>query len=292
MAPVAEPNGVIHDIGYQRYDGPRLGRGYVVRSMYTHAVRAAFGFGRTAGAKVFPWIVVGIVIMVAAILTAVRSQIGEMPLGYAEFPEAMTILIVVFCAAVAPELVSRDLRSGVLPLYFSRPLRRSDYALAKLAATVSAIWLLLAAPQLLMFLGGAFGLDSMGAVWDEFVDFLPAVGYSGVFALVFGSLALLVASLAGRRAVAAALIVAAFLITTPIVGVLSVVGSEIGNVTLERLAPLASPITLVGGIGDWLFEPSGETGIGDFGPLYGAVGAAFVAACVLLLLLRYRKVAR
>jgi ABC-2 type transport system permease protein len=292
MVPLAEANGVIHDIGYQRYDGARLGRGYAVRSMYTHGLRTAFGFGRSASAKVFPWIVVGIVMMVAAILTAVRSQIGEMPLGYAEFPEAMTILLIVFCATVAPELVSRDLRSGVLPLYFSRPLRRSDYALAKLAAAISAIWLLLAAPQLLIFLGGAFGLDSLGAVWDEFLDFLPGLAYSGVHAVVFGSMALLVASLAGRRAVAAALIVAAFLITTPIVGTLAVVGSEIGNETLEQLAPLASPITLVGGVGDWLFESSGESGIGDYGPLYGAVAVAFVAACVLLLLLRYRKVAR
>jgi ABC-2 type transport system permease protein len=292
MVPLAEANGVIHDIGYQRYDGARLGRGYAVRSMYTHALRTAFGFGRSAGAKVFPWIVVGIVMMVAAILTAVRSQIGEMPLGYAEFPEAMTILLIVFCATVAPELVSRDLRSGVLPLYFSRPLRRSDYALAKLAAAISAIWLLLAAPQLLMFLGGAFGLDSLRAVWDEFLDFLPGLAYSGVHAVVFGSMALLVASLAGRRAVAAALIVAAFLITTPIVGTLAVVGNEIGNETLEQLAPLASPITLVGGVGDWLFESSGESGIGNYGPLYGAVAVTFVAVCVLLLLIRYRKVAR
>ncbi len=86
MAPLAEANGVIHDIGYQRYDGSRLGRGYAVRSMYTHALRAAFGFGRTAGAKVFPWIVVGIVLLVAAILTAVRSQIGEMPVDVRRFP--------------------------------------------------------------------------------------------------------------------------------------------------------------------------------------------------------------
>ncbi len=292
MVPAVEANGVIHDIGYQRYDGPRLGRGYAVRSMYTHAVRTAFGFGRSAGAKVFPWIVVGIVMLVAAILTAVRSQTGQMPLTYHDFPQAMTILIVVFCATVAPELVSRDLRSGVLPLYFSRPLRRSDYALAKLAAIVTAIWLLLAGPQLLIFLGGAFSLDSMSAVWDEFLDFLPAVAFSGVYALVFGSLALLVASLAGRRAVAAALIVAAFLISTPIVGILSVIGSETGNVTLEQLAPLASPITLVGFLSDWIFVRSAESDIGNFGPLYVAVTCGFVASCALLLLLRYRTVAR
>ena len=53
---------------------------------------------------------------------------------YAQFTDAHQLLIVLFVAVVAPELVSRDLRSGVLPLYFSRPLRRADYALAKCGA--------------------------------------------------------------------------------------------------------------------------------------------------------------
>ena len=37
---------VIHDIGYQRYDGPRLGRRHVFGALYIHGLRAAFGFGR------------------------------------------------------------------------------------------------------------------------------------------------------------------------------------------------------------------------------------------------------
>ena len=52
---------VIHDIGYQRYTGPRLGRGAVFGALYVHGLRAAFGLGRTAKAKIFPWLVVGIV---------------------------------------------------------------------------------------------------------------------------------------------------------------------------------------------------------------------------------------
>ena len=75
--------------------------------------------------------------------------------------------MLLFCAIVAPELVSRDLRSGVLPLYFSRPLRPADYALAKLAALVSAVTLLFAAGQIIMFLGAAFTLDGFGLIWDE-----------------------------------------------------------------------------------------------------------------------------
>ncbi len=48
------------------------------------------------------------------------------------------LVMMIFIAAQAPELVSRDLRSHVLPLYFSRPLRRLDYPLAKLAAFILA----------------------------------------------------------------------------------------------------------------------------------------------------------
>jgi ABC-2 type transport system permease protein len=289
MSETAAPDrtGVIHDIGYQRYEGVRLGRRYIFGSLYVHGLRVAFGFGRSAKAKIFPWFVVGVITIVAVVVTAVRAQIKTVVLSYAEFPEALTLLILFFCAVVGPELVSRDLRTGVLPLYFSRPLRRTDYPLAKLAALVSAVFLMLAGPQLVMFLGAAFGAPDMGAVWDELGDFGVGVAYTGVHALVYGSLALFVASLMSRRAVAAGAIAGVFLVTTPLVGVLAIMPSP----TVNKLAGLASPATLVGGVGDWLFEGSGDYGIGEFGPVYGATAAGLVAACVLLLLLRYRKVA-
>ena len=41
--------GVIHDIGYQRYTGPRLGRAYGVRSLYTHSLRTALFWARYRG---------------------------------------------------------------------------------------------------------------------------------------------------------------------------------------------------------------------------------------------------
>lgn len=281
------PSGVIHDIGYQRYDGPRLGRRQIVTALYGHGMRTAFGLGRSAKAKIFPWLIVGVVGVVAAVLTAVRAQTGEAPVSYTEFSDVLTLLIIFFAAIVGPELVSRDLHSGVLPLYFARPLSRADYALTKLAALVSATFLMLAVPLTVMFLGAAFTLADISAIWDELGDYLAGVAYAGVYSVVFSSVAVLVAAFVRRRAVAAGAIVAVFLLTTPVVGVLAVLPSESAN----QLAGLASPTTLVGGVGDWLFEKSDEFGIGSFGPLYAAVAVALVAACTLLLLARYRKVA-
>lgn len=51
---MSEPTGVIHDIGYQRYTGPRLGRRHVFGALYLHGLRTAFGLGRSAKAKIFP----------------------------------------------------------------------------------------------------------------------------------------------------------------------------------------------------------------------------------------------
>jgi ABC-2 type transport system permease protein len=294
-------NGVIHDIGYQRYTGPRLGRTYSLRSLATHGLRTAYGFGRSAGGKVFPWGVFGLIVMIAAILTAVRSQVGEPVTTYWEFPiSGVSLLVTLFCAVVAPELVSRDLRSGVLPLYFSRPLTRTDYALAKWAALVSAIFLLLLAPLLVMFLGGAFSFDGMRPVWDEFVEFSKGLAIISLVALLYGSISLLVASFAGRRAVSAALIVAVFLITTPVYGLMQALAdpeafgggpATADQVRLSQLAGLVSPTTLTDGVAAWWYQPS-PTRVGNFGPLYLAVELGLVALCLVLLLVRYRRVAR
>jgi ABC-2 type transport system permease protein len=280
---------VIHDIGYQRYTGSRLGRGAVVGALYVHGIRAAFGLGRSAKSKIFPWLVVGITTLVAVIVAAVRAQTGIVALNYIQFADAMSWLVIFFVAIVAPELVSRDLRAGVLPLYFSRPLRAADYLAAKFAALVSAVWLLLGVPQFIMFLGAAFTTKKgMSGVWHELGDLLPAWGYSLLWALVFASISLLIASLTGKRAFAAGGIVAVFLMTTPVVGVLSILPSS----TAQQLAGLASPATLVSGVGTWLI-PTTNTGIdiGRFGPVYAIETGTLILACLLLLLARYRKVA-
>ena len=283
-----EPS-VIHDIGYQRYTGPRLGRAAVFGALYVHGLRAAYGLGRSAKAKIFPWLVVGIVSLVAVILAAVRSQTGLLPLNYIQFADALSWLIIFFVAIVAPELVSRDMRSGVLPLYFSRPVRAADYIGAKAAAMATAVWVLLAAPQFIIFLGGAFTTKTgMSGVWDELGDLLPAWGYSVLWALVFTGIGLLIASLTGKRAFAAGGIVAVFLMTTPVFGVLSILPSS----TAQDLAGLSSPMTLVSGVGQWLIDDA-NTGlnIGEFGPVYAIEAATLVATCLLLLLARYRRVA-
>jgi len=291
---------VIHDIGYQRYQGARLGRGYALRSLYAHGVRTAFGLGRSAKAKIFPWVVAGLVGVVAVVLMAIRTQVpgGEPVLSYWEFPNAIVMFVILFCAVVGPELVSRDLRGGVLPLYFSRPLTRTDYAIGKFAALATAVFVLIAGPQLIMYIGGAFTVDGLSAVWSETGDFLQGLAIAAVYAGTFSALSILVSSLAGRRAVAAAMIVALFLITTPIYGVLmglaysSADGGELTGtaLTITQTAGLVSPMTLVYGVGQWWFAI--DNPLGSYGPLYGLVVVAIVAISTLLLLLRYRKVAR
>nr|WP_221376746.1 ABC transporter permease [Actinoplanes polyasparticus] len=281
--------GVIHDIGYQRYEGPRLGRTAVFGSIYQHGLRASFGLGRSAKAKIFPWLVAGIVLLVAVINAAVKAQANIVLFDYFSFDDTMSWLVIFFVAIVAPELVSRDIRSGVLPLYFSRPLRAFDYIGAKFVALATAVFLLLGVPQLIMFLGGAFTTDD-GAkgVWNEFLDLVPGWGYSLLWAVLFASISLLIASVTGKRAFAAGGIVAFFLMTAPVVGVLSILPST----TAQHLAGLASPMSLLVGVQSWLRGRNDlDLDIGEFGVIYGIELFCLVFAAMLLLLARYRKVA-
>jgi ABC-2 type transport system permease protein len=284
----SEPS-VIHDIGYQRYTGPRLGRGPVVGAIYLHGLRAAFGFGRSAKAKIFPWLVVGICVLVAVIVAAIKAQTGIVVMTYVQFADSMSWLVILFTAIVAPELLSRDLSSGVLPLYFSRPLRAADYLAAKVAAMVTAVWLLLGGPQLIMFLGAAFTTDKgMSGVWAEVKDVAPALVYGLLWAVLFAGIGLLIASITGKRAFAAGGIVAVFLMTAPVVGVLMSLGSD----PAREMAGLASPMSLISGVGTWLFGSSASGfDVGRYGAVYGITAVTLVLSCLLALLARYRKVA-
>ena len=95
----------------------------------------------------------------------VASVGGDPVLTYSHYAYSMSLFLIVFAAVAAPELVSRDLRHHTLPLYFSRPLRRSDYPLAKLLALATAIFLFEALPLIVMYLGTVASSTSGSGVW-------------------------------------------------------------------------------------------------------------------------------
>src|SRR5262249_38388711 len=152
--PAAQPADVIHDIGFRHYDGERFGRGWVVRSLLVDTLRGIFGLGRPARSKVMPWILVGILLappLVIALL-AVLTHIDTLPISYTQYLIQLQLPIGLFVAGAAPYAVSRDLRYGVLPLYMSRPMIRTDYVWARYGGLTIAMFLITAAPQTLLFI--------------------------------------------------------------------------------------------------------------------------------------------
>lgn len=283
----AQPSGVIHDIGYQRYAGARLGRRYIARSMYVHSLRTAYGFGRNARTKILPVGLFAMCCVAALILVVISTQMSRPLLSYVGIADTFSYVAVVFVAVVGPELVSRDLRNHLLPLYFSRPVGRIDYALTKLAALASVVFALLASPMLIMFLGTVFSAKSgLAGIPGEAGKFLLGLLAAAIHAALFTALAIPLAALTGRRVFATGMIVALFLLTEPISTVLGVAGSG----AVAGVAGVFSPTSLANGVDSWLFGEQLTVTVGPYGPVYGVVAAALICAGTGLSIMRYRKV--
>ena len=136
----SSPAGSIYDLGYRHYEGKRHGRWFAVWSLYVESLRSVWGFGRPTRAKAAPFIIAGLYAMWAGLQLAFSSAIAnEIKSGatvelftYANYYTQFGFFMILFCVAQAPELVCRDQRYQVLPLYFTRALSRFDYTLAKL----------------------------------------------------------------------------------------------------------------------------------------------------------------
>ena len=209
MTAGTETTGTIYDIGYRRYEGPRLGRSGAVGAVVQAGVRAVFGLGRSGRSKIIPWGAVILAILPAIVAVAVRVLAGEIIpdlYSYDNYLWQIGGLFGIFLAAQAPELVVNDIRFRVLPLYFSRPMSRFDYVAAKLAALSLGLLSLTLLPLLILFVGRVLAADDLlGALGDE-IGSLPAiVGSAVLHAVVLASVGIAISSLAvaprlrGRR---------------------------------------------------------------------------------------------
>ena len=310
--------GVIHDLGYRGYDGPRLGRRQIVTALAWHSFRSAFGFGRGAKAKILPVIAIVVLLLPAVINAYAMSQGQHRLVPYDTYRAQLRVLVMaIFVAVQAPELVSRDLRSHVLPLYFSRPIRPADYPLAKYAAFTAACLVMMEVPLLVLYAGSIANVHGGAAVWAETRALIPGLLIGLMWAVALAAIGLFLASLTGRRGYASGLVAIFFLLTFTLSEILVQIESKPIRVVgpggpptgpigpppvpvpdmAEKVSGLFSPFTLFDGMRQWLggvWTPNESLGVqppGGFGAVYALVLLALLALCIAGLVARYRKAA-
>ena len=288
MTAMPETTGTIYDIGYRHYDGPRLGRRGAIGAIVGAGLRAVFGFGRSGRSKIIPWGAVILAALPAVVSVAVRVLAGDILdlYDYDGYIWNVGALLPIFLAAQAPELVVNDIRHRVLPLYFSRPIRRIDYVVAKVTALALGLLALTLAPVLLLFIGRVLSTDDLVAAVGDEIGAMPEIIGSGVIhAVVLASIGLAICSLAGRRAYAAGAVLAVFLIG----GVISDSFSENG----QDVAAFVSPLAILDGTRQWLFGSAvdGSPAATSELPLalYGLAALILVLASWAVLVIRYRR---
>jgi ABC-2 type transport system permease protein len=289
--------GVIHDLGYRPYAGPRLGPGPVAWAFFLTGLRNTYGLGRSARSKALPMILLGLMLLPALILVGVLVQaknlldLDQQIVAYSTYPLTTQLLISVFVAAQAPALISRDLRFRTITLYLARPMRRSVYMLVRLASLTAATFVLIAAPLLLMYLGGLLADLPPGRETGRFLG--AAVG-AALLAACLAGLAALVAAFTVRRGLAVAAVIVVLLVSYTVVATIQGIAVEAGHDAVGEVAGLFSPYTLINGLQVFLFDspeatPAPPTG-DAMGLLYVAATALTVLGSIGGLMLRYRKV--
>ena len=283
--------GQIFDLGYQPYTGARQGRGRARWALYTQTLRQAFGLGRGARSKIIPFTLLGLALIPAAIQLGIVSLLGGdfQPIRYDNYLDLTSILNILFCATVAPELLCPDRRNRTLSLYFAHAISRLDYAAMKAAALLTALLAIALGPQVFLFVGWTLTVkDSWGYVTDN-VDVIPRIVAAGLtVSLYLAMLALAVASLTTRRIFAAGGFIALFLISSATAGALW----ETFETSAARATMLFSLGELPFDASSWIFGVA--VGPGSLaertdlpGPLLFLTAVMWAAAGMLVVVRRY-----
>jgi ABC-2 type transport system permease protein len=246
---MTQRTGELFDLGYQHYDGPREGRMLARKAVFSDGFRTTLGLGRGPMAKVLPMLLFGAAMAPAIIIALINSlSDGLLPLpGHDEYYQVVSIVLLIFAAIIAPELLCPDRRNGVISLYLVRPLSITDYVAARWLAFF-AITLLLVYPGQIILLAGlilsaSYSLEYIGDNWLD----IPRILAAGLLLAAFiTTLPLAVSVFTDRRALASAFVIGLFVISSAAGGILT--GCD------ERHGPqdesTCEPIT--GGSAKWL----------------------------------------
>jgi ABC-2 type transport system permease protein len=127
------------------------------------------------------------------------------------FMDVQAAFAIFLAALTGPGLIAPDLENNALPLYFSRPLTRSDYALARLVVLFGALSLITWIPGLLLF-GMQVGMAGGGWFRANWTLGSGVIAGFAIWVLLVSAVALACSAYVRWRVVAGALVLAFFFI--------------------------------------------------------------------------------
>lgn len=204
---------VIYDRGYRTYDGPRSGPSGARRAVYREGIRRVLGLGRKARQKIFPWALITIAVIAAAVFIGIHWAIGNIEEslregvptygGLFDFYSGISLL---FIALAGPLLLAPDRTSGALSVYFSRPLTVDGYLGAKVGAFATVVGAIYIVPQMVLHLGLALISDEGFLPYlGEHLDILWKVPVTTMaFVGLHGAIVFILATVIPRTGIAAA----------------------------------------------------------------------------------------
>jgi ABC-2 type transport system permease protein len=291
-APATPRNyGEIFDRGYLHYDGPRLGVPAAIWALARYSMARAIGIRRPWTAKIIPFLIYAAVLIPVALAIGIRAFVPAFNfLTYGEFFGAIFVLEGIFVALIAPEMVSTDRHDKLLPLYFSRPIGRNAYVLAKLLGTGLLTLSISLLPVIIMWIGNVLLAADPALAFREGLDDLGKIVVAGVLiAFYLGAIGLVISSFTGRKSVAVGVIVLGFVISESLSLALGEALRD--QPEIERWTFVLSPARTIASMVNGLF-PLGDSDINEFAaPFTQAAGVmvAVMVICSLVMFLRYQR---
>lgn len=208
--------GEVFDRGYTHYTGDRLGRRQAFRSLVGYSMKRALGIRKSWTAKILPFLLYTAAVVPLVIMIGVSALVPDAGFAsYSGYLAAIFLIVGIFVATAAPEMLCVDRRERTLPLYFSRAIARFDYVLAKVVAMTLLTMTLSMVPSIILWFGRQLVSDSPWQSMRDNVSDLGRVVFVGaLIALVLGTGGLMISSLTDRKGVAVTVIIIGFLIVT------------------------------------------------------------------------------
>ncbi len=194
------------------------------QALWLNGVRTAIGLGRGWQSKVLPGLLLLAVMVPAFLFSFIASTtdvLEDIP-THADYYWIVNIVILLFSATTAPEMLIPDRRDRVLDLYFVRPLTTTDYVVGRWFAFFSVMLALVYAGQVILFIGLTFAAEvPLDYLRDQWLDIPRLLAVGAAIAAFATSIPLAISTFTIRRTYAAAIVIALFLITPIVAGSLT-----------------------------------------------------------------------